>query len=268
VATCHGFYKRRLGRRIFPCWGDATIAISEAVKKALICIHKIPDANITVVYNGIDLNRFSKRFDKGEMDGFKSELGLGGGHIIGVISRLVRYKGIDYLIRAFKKILERYPDSNILIVGDGPDKNRLKDIAESLGISKDVKIMKASFDTPRLLSAIDIFVLPSIADEGLGLAILEAMAASKPVIGTRSGGIIEIIESGKDGILIEPMREDLITDTILELIDKPELRRGMGINARRSAEKRFSSGVMAENIFSIYSSVSAKMNNNQAPMTK
>ena len=162
VTTCHGFFKPHGGRLIFPCWGNRVIAISEAVREHLVNQMKVAKEKIGLIYNGIDLDKFSKYRRPEEKDNFRLEYKLSGAPVIGIISRLSSVKGHKYLLASFAQILKEYPEEQLLIVGDGPEENKLVNLAKELKILGKVIFAKSTPDTTKPLSVMDIFVLPSL----------------------------------------------------------------------------------------------------------
>jgi glycosyltransferase involved in cell wall biosynthesis len=202
IFTCHGFFKRRWLRRIFPCWGDKVIAISEQVKEHLIRDFGVDENKINVIHNGIDADKF-KITDLASSSESRKKIGLGNGPVVGIVARLSDVKGHKYLIEAMKDVLKEIPDAQLLVCGDGKEKNSLVKLADQLGISKSVFFKPEAQGTSDVLSAMDVFVMPSL-HEGLGLALMEAMAAGLPVIGSDIGGIKTLIEDGVTGLLVRP----------------------------------------------------------------
>jgi len=242
VSTCHGFFKRRLSRRLFPCWGEKIIAISEQVKEHLNNDFKVDLNRISLIHNGIDTGRF-KRFSQSDKEKAKLRLGLGQTIVVGIVARLSDVKGHKYLIEAMKPVLELYPDVQLLIAGTGKMEKELKRLTESLNIKKSVFFMPVALDTRVILSAIDIFVMPSLK-EGLGLALMEAMASGLAVIGSRVGGIKTLIIEGKNGLLFEPADTQGLKEAILTLLADPEKREALAREANEFITKNFSKDKM------------------------
>jgi glycosyltransferase involved in cell wall biosynthesis len=145
-------------------------------------------------------------------------------------------------------------DIKFLVIGDGPLRRALEEKSEELGIKKHVIFAGQRKDIPELLTAMDIFVLPSIK-EGLPMALLEAMAAKRPVIATKVGAIPKVIENTEIGILIEPKDILGLRDAMMSLIDDPEK---MGLLARRGFERvytDFSSDEMSKHYLELYKEI-------------
>ncbi|MFA5177524.1 MAG: glycosyltransferase family 4 protein [Candidatus Omnitrophota bacterium] len=242
IFTCHGFFKRRLLRRIFPCWGEGIIAISGQVKEHLTRDFKVPDKNIAVINNGIDLDRFKAAAlrPKAQM---KKNLGLSDEPVIGIIARLSDVKGHKYLITAMRQVLEKYPVSQLLIVGTGKMQDELTGLTGKLGIAKNVFFVPEIPDTTEALAALDIFVMPSL-QEGLGLALMEAMAAGLAVIGSNVGGIRTLIQDGQNGLLVNPADSEGLAAAILTLLNDHSQRAELGRQAQDFIQNNFSQDKM------------------------
>ncbi|MCX5656819.1 MAG: glycosyltransferase family 4 protein [Candidatus Omnitrophica bacterium] len=255
VSTAHGFYKDRLGNRIFPFWGDGIIAVSEAVKINLTSSLGIPADNIRVIHNGIDTS--GKNISDGEKDRIKEKLNLNFNKLIVSISRLSFIKGHIYLVRAMEIVCKAYPSAGCLIVGDGEAKALLEKETRRLKLVGKIKFLSSVEDTGEILSAVDVFVLPTL-QEGLGLSILEAMARGIPVVATNVGGIPEIIESGKSGILFPPKDMDTLAEAICRVLGDDVLRNSLVSNAKKIVGEKFSSENMVSLTEDFYKNVTRK----------
>lgn len=238
VFTCHGFFKRRLLRRLFPCWGGRVIAISEQVKAHLIRDFRLDESKIAMIHNGIDLNRFQARSLEFKVQG-KSKLGLSEGPVIGIIARLSDVKGHRYLIEAMKIVLEKFPSANLLIVGSGKMQQELTQVVKTLGIDRSLFFMPEVQDATEALGLMDVFVMPSLK-EGLGLALMEAMAMGLAVIGSNVGGIKTLVQNGTSGLLVEPADSRALAEAILGLLSDPEKRASLGSQAQLFIRQNFS----------------------------
>ncbi|MFH0855946.1 MAG: glycosyltransferase family 4 protein [Candidatus Omnitrophota bacterium] len=237
IFTCHGFFKRRLLRRIFPCWGDKVIAISEQVRTHLVNDFKLDADKIAVINNGVDTGSPGRKDPEGVISG-KRDLGLSDGPVIGIIARLSEVKGHKYLIQAMKIVLEKVPSANLLIIGTGKPQKELAQLAKSLGISRSVFFVPEIQDTAGALALLDIFVMPSL-QEGLGLALMEAMAQGLAVIGSNVGGIKTLIQNGINGLLVEPADSRGLAGAILDLLGDPPKRAGLGGQAQVFIRQKF-----------------------------
>jgi len=251
ISTCHGFFKNRITRRIFPCWGDKVIAISEQVREHLMQDFSLPPGNIRMIHNGIDLDKFVMP-PKEHINIQKNKLGLGSGPVIGIMARLSDVKGHVYLIKAMETVLAQFPATQLLIVGEGKIKGRLAGLSQKLGISKQVAFVPNILDTVDALCVMDIFVLPSLK-EGLGLSLMEAMALGRAVIGSNIGGIKTLIADNISGLLVEPKTVSPLADAIIKLLRDPVKRQVYGSNAKVFIRENFSEEKMVLETERLYS---------------
>jgi len=253
VTTCHGYFKKR-SRGIFDTWGARVIAISDAVRTHLEEDLGVDRSRIALVYSGVDTKRFVKEYSVGEALSIKKELGFKDTPIVGTIGRLSSVKGQEYLIRALKKVISKKPDVQGLVVGSGEEEVTLKNLARSLGIEGAVRFVPSCPDTHRFLSIMDVFVFPSVK-EGLGIALLEALASGRACVASRIGGIADIIKDGYNGILVDVGDSASIADAVVRLLDDELLRKNMGERGRSIVMERFTLDLMAENIIQLYKEV-------------
>jgi len=235
--------------RLFDYFTDHFVAVSEATRVHLFRTRQVPPPRVTVIYPGIDLVRFDTQ-ERPPM--VRYELGLPDhALVIGVVARLVTYKGHADLIAALPWILQTVPTTRLVFIGDGPAASDLRRQVHEVGLAEHVHFLGARRDIPRLLRAFDVFVLPS-HQEGLGLAIIEAMAAGLPVVATRVGGIPEVVVEGETGLLVEPGNPPELAEVIVHLLTNPYTRRQMGIKGRQRVEAYFTSQRTAANLTALY----------------
>ncbi len=155
------------------------------------------------------------------------------------VGRLVPVKGHADLIRGFAHALSEQEDLVLLLAGDGELRDELTALVAELSLGDRVRFLGWRDDTADLLAGSDIFVLPSL-NEGLGLVLIEAMAANLPVVATRVGGVPEVVEEGQTGLLVEARNPDRISNAILRLARDRALRERMGRAGRERADEHFS----------------------------
>lgn len=219
-------------------WADAITCSSEAVRQfALARIGGSPEKFVTI-HNGIDVGRFH-----GGDRAAAAELGLQDGvAVVGTVCRLEEpKKGLTVLLQAMASLMARPGriPRQLLIVGEGPAEQRLRDLSEELGIAQRVRFAGMRRDVTRLLPLMDVFVLPSLY-EGFGIAIIEAMAAGLPVVATAVGGIPEVVVPEKTGLLVPPGDPAALAAAIERLLDHPDQARVMGAHGREHAQQKFS----------------------------
>ncbi|MEM3402204.1 MAG: glycosyltransferase family 4 protein, partial [Candidatus Hadarchaeales archaeon] len=198
-----------------------------------------PRERTEVIFNGVD----TKKFRRVKSD-IKEKLGCE--HISTTVCRLIPQKGVEYWVRAVKEI---EGDFKAVIIGRGPELGRLKGIAEKVGVEKRVKFISEVVPEPELIryySASDFFVLPSLW-EPFGIVLIEAMACENPIIATRAGGIPEVV-TPDCGILVEPRNSEQIAEAANQLLSDSNLRKRLGRNARRRAERVFDFDVIASKV--------------------
>jgi glycosyltransferase involved in cell wall biosynthesis len=256
VSTCHGFFRPRWFRKAFPCWGQAVIAISKPVARHLREDFFVAQNKIHLIANGIDLDRFVMTNDKMRRAA-RQKWELSDVPLIGVIARLSDVKGIDILIKAMPLILKKVPSANLLIAGQGPEENALKKLAQDMYLGAHVHFKNTIDQTPELLCALDVFVMPSLM-EGLGLSVIEAQACGIPVVASRVGGLIDLIEDGKSGFLVPANDPQVLADRIIEVLEGPQQFKGMVRQARSNVEERFSAEIMLKKTLEVYEQYSRR----------
>ena len=242
ISTCHGFFKKRILRRLFPCWGNKVIAVSEQVREHLLRDFKVEETDIRLVNNGIDIDRFGIR-DPAYGLSKKKELGLGQGPVVGIVARLSDVKGHVYLIEAMQEVMAVFPAVQLLIVGEGKMQTELMRLTRRLGIERRVFFLPSVRDTAGVLLAMDIFVLPSLR-EGLGLSLMEAMAMGLAVVASDIGGIKSLVRHGDNGLLVEAGNVRQLSAAILTLLKDKDKAKMLGRGARSTIEKNFSQDKM------------------------
>src|SRR5207244_4140922 len=216
--------------------------------------YKIAGAEkFATVHSGIDLARFrSVQVDPAVK---RKELGLPpDGVIVGTVGRLVPIKGLEWLLKAAPQVLAQFPQACFVIIGDGPLLSELKELASELGISPRVVFLGTRHDIPECLTALDLFVLPSL-NEGMGRALVEAMAVGCPVVATCVGGIPDVVTDGATGLLVPPRDDRALADAILTLLRDRRLLAAYGEAAQRRVDERFDIETMVRSIERLYDEV-------------
>jgi glycosyltransferase involved in cell wall biosynthesis len=220
----------------------------------------IASNRIMCIYNGIDLSKFETVFDTIQK---RKEIGLPNqAQVVGIIANLhYHYKGHSYFLKSAKLIVQKMPDVRFLIIGDGGLKKQLMDLSSNLGVSKNVMFLGFRSDIPELLSVMDVLVLASLR-EGFSNAILEAMAAMKPVVATNVGGNPEVIIDGVTGLIVPPKDPHSMAQAILNLLQNEDLAQQMGEAGRRRVENHFTIDVITQKYIQLYDSLLATQKHN------
>jgi glycosyltransferase involved in cell wall biosynthesis len=185
----------------------------------------------------------------------------GAGHLVLSAGRLIDWKGTEFLIRAMPAVLEKFPDTKLLIVGTGPERDTLIRLARELDLNDRVALPGTvpPADLPSYYRSADAFVLPSInrggKTEGLGVVLLEAMASGCPVIGTNVGGIPDIITDGENGFLVPEQRPDLIAEKIVRIFTDTELQEKFRRNGMKRIHDSFSWDIISKDFSIVYDQV-------------
>lgn len=245
-STYYNYTKKQLRiEKILSLFTKKIICCSGAVADFVKETEKINPRKIQVIYNGIDVHKFEvvSSVKKQENKRFT----------IGCVASLVEHKGHKYLLEAAKEVLDALPDKvRFMLVGDGILKEQLEAQARSLGIAEHVSFMGNVTNIEALVGTFDISVLASCEREGLGIALIEAMAGGIPVIGTNIGGIPEIIENKKNGLLVKPHDSKSMAQSIITMCNNWDKTKIMGENARVTVQKKFSKEVMLKAIAKLY----------------
>jgi glycosyltransferase involved in cell wall biosynthesis len=242
--------KRIFANRLLLSRRDRVVGVGEAVRQALIQNEGIPAERVGVIYNGINLAPFAN----GAPDrlALRKEIGVGlQDLVIFQVARLDYLKDHATAIRALERVACQLPSVRLVLVGVGPELTAIREQVHRRGLDSFVRFLGLRTDVARLLRAGDLFLLTSIS-EGIPLTLIEAMAAGLPVVSTRVGGVPEVIEDGRTGLLAPAGDDALLAEKILELANKPALRTTMGQLGRERATTLFSETQMHGRYLGLY----------------
>jgi D-inositol-3-phosphate glycosyltransferase len=218
------------------------ISLTQSMKEDVLSYTRMPRDKVKVIPLGTDLRQFDpSRYNNNDartVFGLPNEV-----HTIGVLGRLDKLKGQHILLRSIPEVVQKHPNVLFLIAGDETAgehgyKEYLLKLCRELNIERYVKYLPFTDDVPRLMAALDIFVLPSFS-ETFGLVVVEAMAMERPIIATNAGGLPEIITNGKTGLLIKPHDATAVAWAIHRVLSDSALRLSLGQLAREEALKRY-----------------------------
>lgn len=233
------------------------LCISEFVARSA-CAAGYPASKVRVVLNSLEVKDWDPRADGAPV---REESGIAPGvPLLAIVSRLFEWKGHSDLLRALALVREEEPCVKLLIVGEddplahrtgGSYQRELEMLAHELDLTDNVVFTGFRRDIQRILSACDIYTMPSF-EEPLGVAFLEAMAMRKPVVALASGGVPEVVDHGKSGLLSAPGDIEMLAKNILTLIKDADLRRQMGANGRLHVERHHDPSQLARKTETIY----------------
>ena len=214
---------------------DGVVAISRVIMNLLIEAGVEPE-RIRLIHSGIDPQRFDRCADGSASAEYEA--------VVGIIASLEERKGHRYLFEAAAILKQRGHRIKYLVAGEGSARRELEERVKALNLGDEVRFCGFVSDAPAYLSQIDIFILPSLY-EGLGVAVLEAMAAGKPVIASRVGGLPELVADRVTGLLVAPKNTEGLAQAIARLAGEKSLAREMGKRGAERARASFSLEQMA-----------------------
>ena len=250
MTTCHGFFKPKLGRKLFSVWGKKAIAISPAVAQHLERDLGVEKERIVTVLNGIELCKDQEITEKERADS-REKYDCRDKKVIGIIARLSDVKGHLFLIEAMKDVKERIDNAVLFIVGQGKMEAQLHECVCSLGLKDTVRFYGEYDRTREFLSAFDVFVLPSL-QEGLGLSVMEAQAAGLPVVASNVGGIPALIKQAQTGWLVAPRSAKELSSQLIEVLKDDQMAKKVGHAAAVFAQEHYSIQRMSDLVLAVY----------------
>ena len=253
LTTAHGYYSRHLFSRIMG-WGRFVIAISERIARRMIDDFGVPPERVRLVPRGVELEKFSWAEPRRTVPN--------GEWIVAVIGRITPIKGHRELIRAFQIVSKSFPKARLKIVGEPANESalaELKGLVNRLELGERVEFVGREPDIPRLMSHLDLVVLPSTGQEAFGRVLIEAGAAGVPVVATEVGGVSEVVVDRKTGLLVPPADPVALAAGIVTLLKDRNLAVELSQAARRRVESLFSLGRMVDQTLKVYEEASQRL---------
>jgi glycosyltransferase involved in cell wall biosynthesis/GT2 family glycosyltransferase len=250
-----GVRTKKLVKRILTFCLDYTIAVSQANKRLLVRDYEVDPFRVKLIRNCVDVDKYA--FSAEGRSKVRQEFKITNDQfLIGTVARFSFQKGHGFTIEAIPQILEAFPQTRFLFVGDGPEHDRLCSHVRQQRLEPYVFFAGVREDIASVLSAMDVFLLTSIF-EGLPLSILEAMAAGLPVVATHVSGTPEAVLHNLTGLLIPPGDSAAISGAVIELLSKPQLRTWMGTQGRALVRQQFNKALMIKQVEDIYDNLIA-----------
>jgi glycosyltransferase involved in cell wall biosynthesis len=229
---------------------DRTIAVSDDLRKELV--GKLGANRVVTIHNGIDFDTAGSPASIAEV---KASLGIAPGEaVVGSVGRLTLVKNYTGLLQAFAQVTAAIPNAKLVLVGDGPERNNLQFLAESLGIAPRVVFCGFQPEPSRFLRIFDVFVLSSLR-EGISISLLEAMSSSVPVVVTNVGGNPEVVRDGESGILTPAEDDRKLADAIIRMLNDRKLAESFADNGRKRVTGEFSQMAMCSSTYRLYRSL-------------
>jgi glycosyltransferase involved in cell wall biosynthesis len=267
VHTFHGHVLRgyfspltTLGFRTLERWlakiTTSLVAVSPEVRDDLVRLGVAPASKFSVVRLGIELAERTGGDDASRRE-TRRLLGLDpDAFVVGWVGRMTAVKRTDDVVRALRGLIDLDVPTQLLLVGDGPDREHLERYARELGLVKRCLFLGYQDDVARFYNAIDALVLPSV-NEGTPVSVIEALAAGRPAVATRVGGVPDVIREGIDGFLVEVGDADGLAARLAELAADPERRAQMGSAGRERVLERYAVERLVDDVDRLYRSLLA-----------
>lgn len=229
-------YFRITAARLTYHLANAVVAVSNDVARQLKNVFRLSPAKIKVIINGIDVEAIHRTLPNPVH--LPSLCALPGQRLITSVGRLMPPKGHGYLISAMPHLISQVDNVRLLLAGDGDLKASLEQLCQDLKVQDVISFLGSRSDVPDILALSDVFVLPSVS-EGTSLALLEAMAASKPIVATDIPGNRTVLSHGHNCLLVPPRDPEKLAEAISFLLDHPKIAAEYGLNAYQDACQRF-----------------------------
>ena len=233
---------------------DCFIAASEAIRKMLVADGVDADRTVTV-HEGIDVDHVLAAPPVNVHEAFFLPHGA---PVVGNVAALVPHKGQRYLVDAAHLVVQQLPDARFIILGEGELREHLEKQVHEHHLEKHVWLPGFRTDVLGCIKGFDLFVMSSVT-EGLGTSLLDAMAASRPIVATTAGGIPEIVEDGVTGVLVPPRDHAALAAAIVRMLKDDEERRRMGGAGFARVNERFTVERMVENTANVYSRITSQL---------
>ncbi|EJD6534811.1 glycosyltransferase family 4 protein [Proteus mirabilis] len=224
------------------------VTTGEKLRQTLHQYNRFPLSQMTSVPTGIDLEKFSPQ----NKQQAREKIGVTNKPTLGIVATMRVWKGHKYLIEAWKTLHLQFPDWQLLLVGDGPQRKNLQPMVKLAGLEESVFFLGNRNDVPDCLNAMDLFALPSFGNEGVPQGIMQAMACGLPVVSTTVGAISEAVIDGKTGFTLAPKVQETLINYLAKLMASDELRQQMGQASLAHAKAQFGLDNMLDKMEKIF----------------
>lgn len=247
ITTCHGYYRKHFFSYVMG-WGKRVIALSNVIARHMIDDFAVPYERLRLVPRSVDLEKFKYlSLDHKIRDEFN----------VGIIGRITPLKGHVHFIKAMHKAAKCIPRLKIWIVGDAPEskaayKEQLQVLIKRLGLWHNTEFLGTQRDIPAILLNLDLLVLATTTHEAFGRVIVEAQAAGVPVVATKVGGVIDIIDDGITGLLVPPADPAAMSEAAIKIFKDRQLAKRLSEAAYKKVKEKYNLELMVENTLQVY----------------
>jgi lipopolysaccharide heptosyltransferase II len=255
ITTCHGYYKNRIFSQVMG-WAKLVIVPSEAIGRHMMVDFKVPSERIRCIARSVDLSKF--KISKEKKQGRSP-------YTIAIVGRITPLKGHRYFIKALAEVVRTLPKIRIWIIGDAPAqktsyREELEVLVQRSGLKDHVEFFGNRRDIAELLSQTDVLVLSTITQEAFGRVILEAQAMGVPVVATHVGGVVDIIDDGKTGLLVMPKDTEAMAKAVIQLLKDKALANRLTAEAKLKLQEKFTLEQMASRTIEVYAELLNSVN--------
>ena len=255
ITTCHGHYKNHFFSQVMG-WSKLVIVPSKVIGRHMIDRFRVLPRSIRCIPRSVDLERFKVRRDP---SGGASRCN------IAIVGRITPLKGHAFFLKAMAKVIRTVPYAKIWIVGDAPaekpsNKQELELLARRLGIESHVEFLGNRRDIPQILAKTDILVLSTITQEAFGRVILEAQASGVPVVATKVGGVVDIIDDEETGLLVLPRDTEAMAKAVIRIANDRGLANRLVVGAKEKLKNNFTLEHMASSTIKVYEELLHSLN--------
>jgi len=247
ITTCHGYYKKHPFSQVMG-WAKRVIVLSNVIARHMIDDFGVPYERIRLIPRSVDLEKFKfTALEEKRRDEFN----------VGIVGRLTPIKGHMYFIKAMAKVARVVPKLKIWIIGDAPSskeayKEQLELLVKRLGLLNRTEFLGNQRDIPGIMEHLDLLVLATTTHEAFGRVIVEAQASGVPVVATKVGGVVDIIEDKKTGLLVHPADPESMSEAVIRIFKDIELSRELAQNAYTKVKEKYSVEAMVKNTLEVY----------------
>lgn len=219
---------------------STVIAITGFTRKELINTYHLPENIVELIYQGTEVKRFTTNTQRKEEAFKRYVLPVDATPVLGCVGMFEERKGQTILLEAVLKLSQStLPDIHLILVGEGPDEDMLKEKVVKMGLQKNVSFFKFTTEPVYVFERIDLLVLSSLYKEGLPNVLLESMSMKVPVVSSKMAGVPEIVEDGITGYMVEPGNADELADAIVKLWSNKDVYNNMCIQGRKLMDEKF-----------------------------